>query len=134
MLRKLSSAVGSLSLSSTSKPGADHNDPARASTYVALAETLAANDVPVSTDDCAKCDAPCPDSSGDEKAWDGQSYDEYVLARYGELRDLPVAKEVDWDTDLAGSAQGGRGRVVVISTGKSDWVRDHTVCLLISGH
>lgn len=138
MFAKLTSAVSSLALSSpsTPKPGPSHDDPARISTYLALADQLKACDVPVSTDDCARCDAPCAadgsasdDGGSGTRAWDGQSYDEYVLGRYGELGGLPIDKEVDWDEELAGSSKGGRGRVVVISTGKSDWVRDHTVSL-----
>ena len=136
MFAKLTSAVTSLSLSSpsTPKPGPSHSDPARISTYITLAEQLRAADVPVSSaDDCARCDAPCSDSDDAQSRgaanWDGQTYDDYVLGRYGELGGLPFEKEVDWDTELAGSSQGGRGRVVVISTGKSDWVRDHTVRL-----
>lgn len=84
-------------------------------------------------DDCARCDAPCASDDGSPKVesvgsiWDGKTYDDYVLEKYGELGGLPFGDDVDWETDLAGSAKGGRGRVVVISTGKSDWERDHVV-------
>jgi hypothetical protein len=61
--------------------------------------------------------------------WDGKPYAEYVSDKYGHLGDWPDSIETDWDSELAGSAQGGRGRVVVVSTGKSDWDRDHYVSL-----
>lgn len=116
MLSRLSSAFKS------SKPEPDHNGPHRAKTYTDIASELKGIDVPVSMDDCAKCNDPCD-------VWDGKAYPEYVLERYGDLGALPEGFDTDWDTELAGSAAGGRGRVVVISTGKSDWERDHTVCL-----
>lgn len=106
---------------SAPKPGNTHNDPARAATYSAIASEIAAEHGSVSNDDCAKCDG-C-----DDAIWDGKTYPDYVMERYGDLGELPPGFDVDWDTDLAGSAAGGRGKVVVISTGKSDWERDHVV-------
>ncbi len=50
-----------------------------------------------------------------------------MLDRYGDLGSLPEGFETDWESELAGSAQGGKGRIVAVSTGKSDWERDHTV-------
>jgi hypothetical protein len=60
-------------------------------------------------------------------AKDGKNYEEYVVDRYGEFEGLPKGFDTDWDSELAGSGAVPKGRVVVISTGKSDWVRDHTV-------
>lgn len=131
MLRKISSALG---LKQTL--AADHHDPGRASTYVTLASELKAHGVPVSQSDCYTCAEPCPD---DEQLgagtvaeagvmWDGKKpYDDYVLDTYGDVGELPGGFDTDWESELAGSAAGGRGRVVVVSTGKSDWTRDHTV-------
>lgn len=130
MLGKISSALG---LKQT--PPADHHDPVRASTYVTLASELKAHGVPVSQSDCYTCSEPCPDDETGSGTiaeagviWDGKkSYDEYVLDTYGDLGELPSGFDTDWESELAGSAGGGRGRVVVVSTGKSDWTRDHTV-------
>lgn len=60
-------------------------------------------------------------------AWDGQTYDQHVREKYGELGPLPDTVDTDWESDLQGSGGPPVGRVVVISTGKSNWVRDHTV-------
>ncbi|KAI9638221.1 Sucrase/ferredoxin-like-domain-containing protein [Dioszegia hungarica] len=119
MFGKIASALSSAMTPSAPKPGNTHNDPARAATYSAIASEIAAEHGSVSNDDCAKCDG-C-----DDAIWDGKTYPDYVMERYGDLGELPPGFDVDWDTDLAGSAAGGRGKVVVISTGKSDWERDH---------
>ena len=72
-----------------------------------------------------------------EIEWRALEYlDEQYLSRqaieetYGDLGSLPKGLDTDWESELAGSAKGGKGRIVVISTGKSDWERDHTVCFL----
>lgn len=56
-----------------------------------------------------------------------EQYTKAVEERYGDLGSLPKGLDIDWESELAGSAKGGRGRIVVVSTGKSDWPRDHTV-------
>lgn len=134
MLGKLSSAFSSLTTTPAPAPLPDHNAASRASTYTSLARELSSINVPVSVDDCAKCGEPCPvgaagagDSLEIGSIWNGKTYPEYVMHRYGDLGHLPEGFDTDWDTELAGSAQGGRGRIVVISTGKSDWERDHVV-------
>ena len=129
MFRKISSAVVSLASSPAPQLPSSHHAPSRAEAYVDLASRLSAADVPVDNSDCMTCDHPCPPGSeGPEVIWGGKSYEEYVLDRYGDLGELPEGFDTDWESELAGSAQGGRGRVVVVSTGKSDWERDHTVC------
>jgi hypothetical protein len=117
MLSKLTSALRPTS----AKPASDHNAESRARLYTTIASELSAANVPVSQSDCARCDDPCPD------IWNGKSYPDYILERYGDLGELPSGFDTDWDTELAGSAAGGRGQVLVISTGKSDWERDHVV-------
>ncbi|KIY32820.1 hypothetical protein I305_04573 [Cryptococcus gattii E566] len=130
MFGKLSSAISSFT--SGSLPP-DHHAPEREKANAALAQKLAEVDVPVSESDCISCGLPCPAGASTEsdagtvvEAYSGKSYEEYVEEKYGEIEGLPKGFEQDWDTDLAGSAKGGKGRVVVISTGKSDWERDHT--------
>jgi hypothetical protein len=101
----------------------------------------------VSFADCATCAEPCPTGINENvngtgsrslgagtiaeigNAWDGKTYDEYILEKYGEvgLGQLPDTVETDWESDLPGSGGPPVGRVVVISTGKSNWVRDHVV-------
>jgi hypothetical protein len=142
MFRKISSAVTSVAGSLTGSPARqlppNHHDPARAESYVELAKELQASGVPVSFDDCAACDHPCPPTEGSEGAgagtiveagtiWEGKTYEQYVMDKYGDLGELPAGFDTDWESELAGSAKFGKGRVVVISTGKSDWERDHTV-------
>lgn len=168
MLKKLSSAISSLTVSreGTPPPGPDHYNPSRTKQYATLAEQLAQAGVPVSTadlsvsqspaspstnghsssganmsqeDDCGTCTVAsdeCQDGNGPAgtivevgQPWSGKPYDQYVQDTYGDLGEYPSAVDTDWDSDLAGSAQGGRGRVVVVSTGKSDWERDHYVRL-----
>lgn len=131
MFGKLSSAISSFT--SGSLPP-DHHAPEREKANAALAQKLAEADVPVSESDCISCGLPCPAGASTEsgagtivEAYSGKPYEEYVEEKYGEIEGLPEGFEQDWDTDLAGSANGGKGRVVVISTGKSDWERDHTV-------
>jgi hypothetical protein len=150
MFKKLSSAIGSLTVSreSSPPPGPDHYNSSRIKQYNKLASDLAAAGVPVSStsalDDCGTCDHAA-DCDGDHdhptagsgagagtivevgQPWNGKPYSEYVQETYGDLGGLPPSVETDWETDLAGSSEGGRGRVVVISTGKSDWERDHYV-------
>ncbi|RSH92993.1 hypothetical protein EHS25_008441 [Saitozyma podzolica] len=141
MFRKISSAVTSVAGSLTGSPARqlppNHHDPARAESYVELAKELQASGVPVSFDDCAACDHPCPPTEGSEGAgagtiveagtiWEGKTYEQYVMDKYGDLGELPAGFDTDWESELAGSAKFGNGRVVVISTGKSDWERDHT--------
>lgn len=135
MLGKLSSAFTSLGQSPTSSPSpATHYDGARVKTYAGIGSDLAEAGVPVSLADCAVCDAPCHESTETSghvvvagMPWDGKPYSKYVEDKYGNLPEWSDAIETDWESDLAGSAQGGRGRVVVVSTGKSDWERDHYV-------
>ena len=134
MFRKLSSAVTSLTSSPVPPLPSDHHAASRAEAYVHLAGLLDHAGVPVDTSDCATCDDPCPPNVGGAGSisesgtiWGGKSYDQYVLDKYGELGELPAGFDTDWESELAGSAKGGRGRAVVVSTGKSDWLRDHTV-------
>ncbi|WVQ77002.1 hypothetical protein IAR50_006681 [Cryptococcus sp. DSM 104548] len=132
MFGKLSSALGF-------SPGplpADHHAPARSKANAAIAHQLANAHVPVSASDCIACHLPCPSSSSSgsgeggagvvAEVYGGKEYDEYVGAKYGEIEGLPKGFDTDWESELAGSAKGGKGRTVVISTGKSDWERDHT--------
>ena len=138
MLRKISQAVGSRKSSGPDlKPL--HHSAGRAETYVQLANDLEAAGIPVDLSDRATCDHPCP--AGDDGAeqrgagtvvdagmiWEGKKYEEYVTDKYGDLGELPAGFGTDWDSELAGSGAPPRGRIVVISTGKSDWERDHTV-------
>ena len=105
-----------------------HQAPSRARTYVDLATRLQQAGVPVDPSDCVVCDLPCPPGlTASDSVSGGRSYENYVLETYGDLNSLPQGFDTDWESELAGSAQGGRGRVVVVSTGKSDWQRDHTV-------
>ena len=128
MLRKISSTVTSLTSSPAPTLPSSHHGPSRARTYVDLATRLSQAGVPVDPSDCLTCELPCPpDLTGPEAVWGGKSYENYVSETYGDLGSLPEGFDTDWESELAGSAQGGRGRVVVISTGKSDWQRDHTV-------
>ncbi|WVR06072.1 hypothetical protein IAU60_003100 [Kwoniella sp. DSM 27419] len=128
MLGKLTSALSNLTSSGTLP--ASHTAQERVDSYAVLARELAKADVPVSSSDCATCSDPCDvDGSGGRgtvvEAYEGKSYAQYVEDRYGELGELPKGFDTDWESELAGSAKGGRGRVVVVSTGKSDWERDH---------
>ena len=127
MFRKLSSAVTSRIASPSPSLPASHHAPSRAEAYVDLASRLAEAGVPVDTSDCATCDQSSPPETDDALVWGGKSYEDYVLDRYGDLGALPMGFDTDWESELPGSAQGGQGRAVVISTGKSDWERDHTV-------
>ncbi|WWD09620.1 hypothetical protein V865_007748 [Kwoniella europaea PYCC6329] len=128
MLGKLTSF-----LSSSEPLPSSHTAPRRADSYVALSKELEKDHVPVSESDCVSCSNPCATSDGDgagagsiaEVIYDGKSYEEYVLEKYGDLGELPKGFDMDWETELQGSSKGGKGRVVVISTGKSDWERDH---------
>ena len=140
MMRKFSSALSSLTSSPAPAPAPDHHAASRAQTYVELAEKLQSLGVPVTTDDCATCDHPCDvDTNGVSNGggiivdaggpWDGKPYGEYVMDQYGDLGSLPNVLDTDWDSELPGSARGGRGRIAVVSTGKSDWPRDHYVGL-----
>jgi len=122
-------------------PTHDEEHEARAKEYAQLASRLDAAGVPVSFADCASCAEPCPSDINGQggaptgagtvaaigNAWDGKTYDEYILEKYGELGALPDTVDTDWESDLPGSGGPPVGRVVVISTGKSNWVRDHTV-------
>jgi hypothetical protein len=135
MLGKLTSAFSSLNPSrAPSPPSASHDSQVRAKQYANLAETLGEANVPVSNADCEACQHPCDLETAGSSAvlesggpWDGKPYREYIDDKYGDLGEWPDSIETDWESDLAGSAQGGRGRVVVVSTGKSDWERDHYV-------
>lgn len=136
MLGKLTSAFSSLNTSrAPTPPPPTHNAVARTKQYANLAESLRQANVPVSDADCAACENPCHASETASNGqvlesggpWDGNNYVEYINDKYGDLGDWPDSIETDWESDLAGSAQGGRGRVVVVSTGKSDWGRDHYV-------
>ena len=136
MFKKLSSAVSSLAGSSFASLPPSHRGEARAEAYTQLAKELNDAGVPVDISDCVTCDHPCPVGAGETSSgtvvdagriWDGLTYDEYVQENYGDLGQLPSGFDQDWDTDLFGSGGPPRGRVVVISTGKSDWERDHTV-------
>lgn len=138
MLGKLTSAFSSLNASrdTTPPPPPTHESEVRAKQYAQLADKLHHAGVPVSVADCAACDHPCPtdgESTGVGQVveigrpWSGKPYSEYVQDTYGSLADWPDSIETDWDSELAGSSQGGRGRVAVVSTGKSDWERDHYV-------
>jgi len=135
MLGKLTSAFSSLNPSrAPSPPPALHDSQVRAKQYANLAETLSEVNVPVSDADCAVCQNPCDLETAGSSAiiesggpWDGKPYRDYIDDRYGDLGEWPDSIETDWESELAGSAQGGRGRVVVVSTAKSDWERDHYV-------
>lgn len=143
MFKKLTSAVSSLASSPAPALPASHRGASRADAYTQLAKELSEAGVPVDTSDCAACDHPCPvdgnnGTAGDivdaGEVWDGKSYDDYVAEKYGDLGELPSGFEQDWVSDLFGSGGPPRGRVVVISTGKSDWERDHTVRIAPPGH
>lgn len=136
MFKALSSAVSSVVHSRAASPmQPDHNTPGRYKEYCGIADALKGDDVPVSTADCAACSAPCASTEGNGagtiaeagNAWSGKTYEEYVDDKYGDLGTLPSAIDTDWESDLAGSGGPNVARVVVISTGKSNWVRDHTV-------
>jgi hypothetical protein len=138
MLRKIASAVSLFSGTPGPAPAGHHNTQ-RAKEYTNLAGLLEKDGVPVSHADCAGCAEPCADSANDTgngtineigNAWDGKTYDEYVHDKYGDLGMLPSNLGVDWESDLAGSGGPPTGRVVVISTAKSNWPRDHTVSIL----
>lgn len=136
MFRKITSAVSSLAGSPGPLPP-DHLSPAREKEYAELANALEAIHVPVSHADCASCTEPCADGSNGHtgngtvaeigNAWNGKTYPEYVLEKYGDLGELPEGFDTDWESDLPGSGGPPVGRVVVISTGKSNWLRDHVV-------
>jgi hypothetical protein len=142
MIGKLTSAFSSLNPSrAPSPPPATHDSQVRAKQYASLADTLRQANVPVSDADCAACQRPCDIETAGSSAiiesagpWDGKPYSEYINDRYGDLGEWPDSIETDWESDLAGSAQGGRGRVAVVSTGKSDWERDHYVSLPCCAH
>ncbi|WRT64354.1 uncharacterized protein IL334_001286 [Kwoniella shivajii] len=135
MLGKLTSFLSS----STPLPSS-HQASARAKTYVDLAKELDKVNVPVSETDCISCSNPCDETSTTTtgagagargvgtvvEIYEGKSYQDYINDKYGDLGELPKGFDVDWETDLKGSSKGGQGRIVVISTGKSDWERDHT--------
>ncbi|TXT15934.1 hypothetical protein VHUM_00437 [Vanrija humicola] len=141
MFKKIASAVSSISgtpRNGTPEPPvlAGHHGPGRVKTYAELAKTLSDYGVPVATDDCAACDSPCADGAANGaggagtvaeigNAWDGKTYEQYVHDKYGDFDEFPSAIDTDWDSDLPGSGGPPVGRVVVISTGKSDWPRDH---------
>lgn len=138
MLGKLTSAFSSLNTSrdATPPPPPTHDSPARAEQYAQLADKLHHAGVPVSVADCSACDHPCSIDDTEQGAgqvveigrpWSGKSYPDYVQDTYGSLPDWPDSIDTDWESDLAGSSQGGRGRIAVVSTGKSDWERDHYV-------
>lgn len=140
MIGKLTSAFSSLNPSrAPSPPPASHDSQVRAKQYANLAETLSEANVPVSEADCAVCQYPCDLETAGSSAiiesggpWDGKPYRGYIDDKYGDLGEWPDSIETDWESELAGSAQGGRGRVVVVSTAKSDWERDHYVNSLTS--
>ncbi|KAK4684018.1 hypothetical protein P7C73_g6186, partial [Tremellales sp. Uapishka_1] len=128
MFKKIASAVNSLSGSPKPQLPCSHHAPARLETYEQLASTLASANVPVSADDCGDC-STCEEhiqAGSIAEIYEGKSYEEYIEEKYGHLDELPAGFDVDWESDLAGSAKGGKGRIVVVSTGKSDWERDHT--------
>ena len=137
MLKALSSAVSSIAGTPVPKHLPSHRGQSRAESYTQLAKELDEAGVPVDISDCAACDHPCPISTETNghagsvvdvgRIWDGKEYEQYVLDKYGDLGDLPDGFEQDWDSNLAGSGGPPQGRVVIISTGKSDWERDHTV-------
>lgn len=139
MLKAIGSAVSSVVHSRAGSPmPPDHNTPGRYKEYCGIADALQSDDVPVSKADCAACAAPCapagsPGSTGAGtvveagNAWSGKSYEQYVDDKYGALGLLPPAIDTDWESNLAGSGGPNVARVVVISTGKSNWLRDHTV-------
>lgn len=135
MFKALASAATSAVSSLRGSPaplGADHEDPGRIKQYSQMAMAMHAADIPVSDADCVTCEIPCEEAGNGARAevgnaWDGKTYDEYVEDKYGNLEQLPDTVETDWESDLAGSGGPPVGRVVVISTAKSNWVRDHTV-------
>lgn len=139
MFKALASAANSAVSSLRGSPaplGDSHDDPGRIKQYADMASALQHSDIPVSNADCAGCNIPCADNTGSNgnrpaaqigNAWDGKTYDEYVEDNYGCLEGMPDTVEQDWETDLAGSGGPPVGRVVVISTGKSNWLRDHVV-------
>ncbi|BEJ17647.1 hypothetical protein CspHIS471_0610480 [Cutaneotrichosporon sp. HIS471] len=114
--------------------GDNHEDPGRIRQYAEIAKALQHDDIPVSHADCESCNIPCeykdtPDGNGPTaqigNAWDGKTYEEYVEDKYGNIEGMPDMVEQDWESDLPGSGGPPVGRVVVISTGKSNWLRDH---------
>ncbi|OCF37662.1 hypothetical protein I316_00789 [Kwoniella heveanensis BCC8398] len=141
MLGRLTSAISNLTTSAGPAPEASHHGPVRVQAYSALAKKLQDDGVPVSLADCNACDNPCETTSNSDPSsapegrgsvaelYDGlsggKSYEEYVNEKYGDLGELPKGFDMDWETDLYDSSKGGKGRIVVISTGKSDWERDH---------
>ncbi|ORY29356.1 Sucrase/ferredoxin-like-domain-containing protein [Naematelia encephala] len=132
MLRTLSSAIIPRS-SKAQKPAAEHHESLRAQTYVELAKELSEHGVPVDYSDCATCDHPCPEPSeggagtiSEAGIWGGKKYSEYVEEEYGDLGSYPKGFDTDWDTELAGSGKPVLGRLLVVSTGKSDWPHSHT--------
>lgn len=140
MLGKLTSAISSLNTSRDATPppppaAQSHDSTTRTLQYAQLADQLDHVSVPVSRADCAACDHVCSSPTDQEgrqlddrdTVWSGKPYQEYVEETYGNLGEWPDSIDTDWDSELAGSAQGGRGRIAVISTGKSDWERDHYV-------
>jgi hypothetical protein len=134
MFNKLKSVAASVI--STSTPDT-HHTAKWAQNHANLAEDLQSNSIPVDLSDCYSCENPCAPGSEEggagslhesgTLAWGGKTYEEYAMEKYGEFEGLPEGFDTDWDSHLAGSGGVPRGRVVVISTGKSDWVRDHTV-------
>jgi len=140
MFAKITSAVTSRIPGASSNPlPSSHHAAPRAQAYIDLARELKASSVPVDDSDCATCEEPCVPGQEDQAAgagtvadgrgpiWGGKAYDQYVLDKYGDLGELPAGFDTDWDSVLAGSGSGGKGRLLVISTGRSDWERDHTV-------
>ena len=134
MFKKLTSALSSTS-SAQAEPS--HRGAVRTEQYAALAKQLAEAGVPVDISDCAICEKPCP--VGEDQGpgagtiidaglpWDGKPYDQYVENTYGDFDFFPSAIDTDWDSALPGSGGCPRGRVVVVSTGKSDWEHNHLV-------
>nr|ODN96705.1 hypothetical protein L204_03414 [Cryptococcus depauperatus CBS 7855] len=128
MLKKLT--AGFSNLTSDSLPP-QHHSPRREQAYAVLAQKLAEANVSVSDSDCVSCNLPCPDAGASGagtvvEVYGGKIYGDYVAEKYGDIEGLPTGFDTDWTSELAGSADGGQGRVVVLSTGKSDWERDHT--------
>lgn len=141
MFQKLSTAVASITPSPTPQLLTSHRDPTRVRAYASIAQDLEKARVPVDHSDCAACDLPCPVDDSAKKngytgklnagaAWDGKTYEQYVVDEYGDMGVLPSAFEQDWESELMGSGHPPpEGRVVVFATGKSDWKKDHLVCI-----